>query len=267
MLFGDHPYGMPLYGTAESVARFETGSLLEAFTRHRDSGPWVLAVAGSRPVDEVVRLLERALAGFTPVAARRRFATGALAGNGSAKHGHERLTKDREQTHIVYGFRALSWGDPDRAALDVLINVLGGHGGRLSKELRDKESLAYTVSPLVAYGADGGLVGSYIACAPAKAERARAALEQEMLALTEKAPAAGEVERARSHIIGTHDMSLQRSDSQTSTMALMELYEYGYDDFLTYPEAIARVSAADVQRVARRLLVPAQSASVVVGPE
>jgi zinc protease len=166
---------------------------------------------------------------------------------------------------VVYGFSGLSWGDPDRAALDVLVSVLGGHGGRLFRTLRDRDSLAYSVSPLVSYGRHPGLVGSYIACAPDKTDRALAGLANEMHALAEQPPTQAEVERARSHIVGTHDMGLQRSDAQASTMALMELYGYGYDDFLVYPRAVAKVTAEDVQRVARRLFA-AKPASVVVSP-
>ena len=59
---------------------------------------------------------------------------------------------------------------------------------------------------------------------------------------------------------------MQRSDAQTSTMALMELYGYGYDDFLTYPKAIAAVKEQDVLRMAQRLFRPEVATEVLVGP-
>ena len=149
---------------------------------------------------------------------------------------------------------------------DVLINVLGGHGGRLFRELRDKDSLAYTVSPIVSYGTHAGIAGSYVACAPAKADRALAALKTEMLALTREPPSAAELDRSRNYIIGSHDMGLQRSDAQTSTMALMELYGYGFDDFLSYPKAVAKVSADAVLKVAQRLFREDRAIDVTVGP-
>jgi len=62
-------------------------------------------------------------------------------------------------------------------------------------------------------------------------------------------------------------MGLQKSDALTSTMALMELYGYGYDDFQTYPRRIAEVGPEDVLRVAKRLFQPDKAARVRVGPD
>jgi zinc protease len=223
-----------------------------------------VAATGPFPEGDVVKLLGKALASFQPSARPRHFPSEAWTGTGSA--GHEKIAKDREQTHLVYGFPGITWGDPDRAALDVLMNVLGGHGGRLFRKLRDQESLAYSVSPIVSYGKHPGAVGSYIACAPSKEAQAAAGLRSEMLALVAQAPEPAEVDRARNYIIGTHEMSLQRSDAQTSTMALMELYGYGHDDFLSYPARVAAVTPSDVQAVASRLFVEARAMLVVVGP-
>ncbi len=263
-MFGEHPYRFPLMGTVESVSSFTEESLLESFKRVRDTGPWVLAVASPRSADEVKDLLGKALAGFDPAPLERRFASDGL--RKEATSSRQVIDKDREQCHIVYGFPGLTWADPDRPALDVLINVLGGQSGRLFRELRDAQSLAYTVSPMVSYGRHPGLVGSYIACAPAKAEQALHGLKTEMAALAKKAPSAQELDRARNYIIGTHDLGMQRSDAQTSTMALMELYGYGYDDFLTYPKAIAAVKEQDVLRMAQRLFRPEVATEVLVGP-
>lgn len=263
-VYGKHPYRFPLYGTAETVNGYNPDNLLAAYCASRDRGPWCFAGTGPFSPSEAQDRVAKALEGFRPSGTPRKFASETLRGSGeSAKLT---MVKDREQSHLVYGFPGLDWGDPDRAALDVLVNVLGGHGGRLFMELRDKESLAYSVSPIVAYGRHGGAVGAYMACAPAKAERAAQGIHDEMDKLCKAPPTTEELERAINHIVGTHELSLQRSDSQTSTMALMQLYGYGWDDFLRYPERIAKVAAGDVQRVARRLFTPERAISVLVGP-
>ena len=86
-----------------------------------------------------------------------------------------------------------------------------------------------------------------------------------MLALVESLPAQAEVDRARNYIIGTHEMSLQRSDAQASTMALMELYGYGFDDFLSYPGRVGAVTREAVRDVAARLFVEDRDVLVIVG--
>jgi zinc protease len=264
-IFGAHPYRHPLYGTKQSLPSFSPKSLLKAYVERRDGGPWVLAATGSLAPDKAAKRFETALKAFRPKAAKRRFTSDALISEPSPSR-HE-IPKEREQAHIVYGFKGLTWDDSDRTALDVMTNVLGGHGGRLFTNLRDRDSLAYTVSPIVSYGCHPGVLGSYIACAPAKVEQALLGLKNEMARIAETPASDAEVERSRNYIVGSHDMSLQRSDSQTSTMALMELYGYGFDDFLKYPKAIARVVPADVMRVARRLIDDKKAVTVVVGPK
>ncbi len=264
-LFGQHPYRYPVTGTLDTVSQFELTDLVGAYKEMLEAGPWVIAVASNLQTAKVEKLLSTALAGFRPLAARRKFSTSESLGTSS--FGSETIKKAREQVHLAYGFRGLTWDDKDRAALDVLTTILGGHGGRLFRELRDKQSLAYSVSPLVSYGCDPGLVGAYIACAPEKRDRAISALKLEFEKLVAKEPALTEVERAQNYIIGSHEMGLQKSDAQTSTMALMELYGFGFDDFLVYPRAISKVTAADVRRVAERLFVANKSVDVTVGPD
>ena len=264
MIYGKHPYRFPLFGTADSVSNFDQNMLLQAFETSRDAGPWVIAASGSFSNEEIVAKLSKALTGFNPAAAPRKFPSEMLKNTGEI--GAVKLEKDREQAHIALGFSGLDWSDPDRYALDVLVNVLGGHGGRLFKELRDKESLAYTVSPVVAYGRHGGAIGAYIACAPGKVSRALEGLRNEMSKVTRSSPTKSEVARAKNHIIGTHELGLQRSDAQTSSMALMQVYGYGFDDFINYPEEIAKVSEADILRAAQRLIKPDAAVEVVVGP-
>ena len=58
------------------------------------------------------------------------------------------LEKDKEQSHVIIGYRGLSLTDPDRFVLQTIQAILAGQGGRLFFELRDKSSLAYSISPL-----------------------------------------------------------------------------------------------------------------------
>ena len=95
------------------------------------------------------------------------------------------MVKKKNQSHIVYGFLGLSIDDPDLAALDVLTQVLGGQGGRLFVELRDKQSLAYSVTAFEMEGVDPGTFAVYMAGDPAKLDpsldgiRARAREDRE----------------------------------------------------------------------------------------
>jgi zinc protease len=68
--------------------------------------------------------------------------------------------------------RGISLTDERRFALDIIQAILAGQGGRLFLELRDKASLAYTVSPIHMNGVEGGYFGAYIGCSPEKGAKA-----------------------------------------------------------------------------------------------
>jgi zinc protease len=262
-MFGDHPYSRPTYGTREVVGQFTAEHLQQRFIELRDEGPWVISCVGSLDPAEIVAKLSEALKAWTPRTAARTFASDKQLSRGTPSK--KRINKDREQSHLAIGFPGINWADPDRAPLDVLVNILGGHGGRLFRKLRDRDSLAYSVSPIVSYGKHPGAVGSYIACAPGKVDQAVASLKREMLTMVETPPTEEETDRSKNHIVGSHEMDLQRSDAQAMTMALMELYGLGHDDFRSYPKLIEKVTPKDVHRVASRLLLEPLLCEVIVG--
>ena len=72
------------------------------------------------------------------------------------------LERDTEQAHVVLGMRALRTDDPDRYALGVLNQALGGGmSSRLFQEVREKRGLAYSVySYRAAYEETGALAVS-----------------------------------------------------------------------------------------------------------
>ena len=111
----------------------------------------------------------------------------------------------------MIGFRGLSLRDPDREALEVLTQVLSGQGGRLFLELRDRRSLAYSVSALNVEGVAPGLFAVYIATSPDKLADAELGMRSELERLLGEAPSEGELERARRYLIGNFAIDQQRA--------------------------------------------------------
>ena len=261
-IYGEHPYARPLYGTAETVEAFDKETVRQMFTEHAASGPWTMSLVGDFNEAVVLRQIEAA-ARSCDFAPERKAANFLMLKRQGRFQSH--IDMDKEQVHLVVGFPGFGWSDNRRYAMDVLMNVLGGQGGRLFVELRDKKSLAYSVSPLVSYGCDGGLLGAYIACAESKVDEAYSGICEQLSIIKEKLITEEELENAKSNIIGSHAISQQRSDAQASTMALMEAYGYGYDDFLKYPKNIAAVNREQLLLVAKECFDFDQSSVLSAG--
>jgi len=122
------------------------------------------------------------------------------------------------------------------------------------------------VGPLQSQGIGGGLVGAYLATAREKTEKARGSLERELSKISSKGLSSEELLWARSFLIGNHEIGLQRTSSQAMTMALMELYGLGWDDFQTYPDRLRAVTMGDATAAALpnpKAAVPRRGATTV----
>jgi zinc protease len=250
-LFREHPYRRPLLGTRDTVARFDDEALRAHHERLIRARNLVVAVAGDVDPDDVAARISARLADldpgpFEPPALCVEPAPDAIR---SAE-----LRKDRAQAHLVIGFRGLTLADPDRDALELIAQLLAGQGGRLFLELRDRRSLAYTVSATNVEGLAPGWFAAYIATAPDKVEEARSGLLAELERLLQEAPDELELERARRHLIGGFAIDQQRNAFHASQVALNDLYGLGPDADRRYAERIRAVTTADVLRVARRVI-------------
>ena len=264
LLYHQHPYSLPVYGSGKILDREDHFSLLSEFECRRDAGPWVIGGVGSWDAEDVYDLLSRCLDGFHPRTGSRSFPGSQIIVDKPKAATHFQM-KDKEQTHIVVGTKGLDWFAKERATLDVLSTVLGGSGGRLFLKLRDQESLAYTVTPVSSYGCHAGVFAAYLACATDKVDQALQGIFREFLDLQARPVTDAELTRAKNYLLGSHESDMQRGDAQAMTMALMQLYGVGYDDFLKYPEAVESVTASDIQSLASTLLDPEHLLSVIVG--
>jgi zinc protease len=250
-LFERHPYRLPIPGTPETVARFGRVALEEHQHRLVRADNLVIAVVGDVDPDESAALVTKHFAeldGGSEVEAT-------LPPNEPVPRAVRRAVerKERAQAHLVIGFRGLDVHDHERHALEVLCQILSGQGGRLFLELRDKRSLAYTVSATNVEGMAPGFVALYIATAPEKLDEARAGMLDELRRAVDAQPAAPELERARRALLGSFAIERQRSAARALQLALDARYGLSGDFDVDYPERIRSVGADDVLRVARRI--------------
>ena len=114
------------------------------------------------------------------------------------------------------------------------------------------------------YTVDPGYFAVYIGCGPGKIGEALAGIRSELARCRTEPPRADELERARTHLIGTHAISLQRNSARAAVYAFDECYGLGADASARYAEHVAAVRGEDVLAVAARLLDPAREIVALV---
>lgn len=245
-MFGDHPYGRDTYGDVKGIAKLTQKTVSDIFARK--SGLTIVA-SGAFDPKEMRDYVQQATKGFKP-------------GKGELKafkiHYPDKDIRvfqesKKEQSHLVFAYPGLDLRDKDRYTMQVMQAILAGQGGRLFVELRDKASLAYSVSPMRMEGLEGGYFGAYIGCSPEKAETAIRMMRDEFTKLVETQVHEHELARAQRYLIGKHDIELQKNSAITSSILFD--YIYGIDFLETYKFAanIRTVDRESIRKLAERI--------------
>jgi zinc protease len=263
LMFPGHPYGRRASGTIESVGRLTREQVSAFYQRHyRPDGANIVAV-GDVTVADIRRELLQRLGDWTAPAGP----VGAVPKTPPITAPQERkIVRDLTQTTVLLGRPSIRQDDPEYFALAVATYVLGGGStSRLFTRVREERGLAYSVhsSLLPArYGA------SYLVSLQTKTDglvEAMRVTREEMARLGREPVAPRELALAKAYLIGSFPLRLDTSGKLARFLAAVEESGLGLDYPERYKERIARVTAADVQRVAARYLDPATFSEVQVG--
>ncbi|NTX04349.1 pitrilysin family protein [Myxococcus sp. CA040A] len=262
-LYRTHPYRLPVSGESRAVARLGPESLRAWHAAYMNPAQMVLSVVGDVRAEEV---LARAHELFGD-------ASGALAAPPPVapeplpeSPREHRQVLARSLTHLALGFMGARVTDTWRHALKVLSTLLAGQGGRLFRELRDKRAMAYSVNSYSMEGVDPGYFAIYMGTSPEKVTAALVAIRSELERVRDERVSEEELERARQHLIGTHELGLQRNAARAAMLAMDGCLGVGQENFQHYAQRVSEVTADHVRDVARRVIDFERSALAVVGP-
>lgn len=258
-----HPLGWDVAGTPESVSSLNRSGLADFL--HHNYGPnnTVISVAGDVQHQEVVDLVGRLLGDWRGAAAPD-FTPAPADGVGP----HVALiSKKVEQSHLALHLPGLARDHGDRFALGLLNVVLGeGMSSRLFLEIRERLGLAYAVDSYVSHLADTGVTGVYAAVAPDRALEALTAILAQLQRLRDELVDARTLHSAKEYIKGRLVLGLEDTMAVSGWFGRQEALGGEQLTVEQILERVEKVSAEDVQRVARQLFQAGYGRLAVVGP-
>lgn len=228
----------------------------------------ILAVAGDFSRDDILARLGKVFAAgwkrenvsFPPVPVPEPSSKGSLF----------LIKKDINQSVIRMGHLGVSKDNPDIYALRVMNFILGGSGfeSRLMREIRTREGLAYNVDSDFSIGRR--FPGSFTAETETKAESTVRAIElmRSIIAgMTASPVSEEEIRQARDAMTNAFIFAFTSSAAVATQRAMLEYYGYPDNYLENFRGNIAKVTSADVLRVARKYLRPEAMQLVVAGDE
>ena len=259
-IFGDHPLGRPIIGTADVISSVPVPTIAEWHDGRYTGANIVVAAAGNLDHDRLVELVSAAVGldrtGPEAVSASPNGVSPVL-------RFHE---KETEQYHLCMGGPGIPRGDERRFALRVLDTILGGStSSRLFQEVREKRGLAYSVFSYASHYLDSGQVALYVGTRPENVAEAMDVIGTELGRLQSEGVGEQELERARENVKGRTVLSMESTLSRMNRLGgsvLMGVPLLSVDEVLA---AFDAVTLDDVMALARELWNPERMSAAGVG--
>jgi predicted Zn-dependent peptidase len=237
-VFGDHPLGRPVIGTAEVVGAITSEQLAEFHADRYAPHGVVVAAAGSVDHDTLLRLIGEASEQASSNGAR---ASRAPQGPPVFKPRARFLRKDTEQYHVCLGGAGIARSDERRFALRILDNILGGtSSSRLFQEVRERRGLAYSVFSFSNMYANAGEIGLYVGTRPENLRQALEVLAGELERFVSSPVTEEELTRSRENVKGRMVLGLESTGARMSRLGSSVLHGM---PILSVEEVIERIDA------------------------
>ena len=260
LAYGEHPYANE--ATVQSVTAITREDLLQFHATHYVANRAVIAMIGDisrAQADEIARQLTARLPQGAPLAA----ITPVVA----PKAVEQRIPHPASQAHILIGMPALQRGDADVFALTVGNYILGGGGfvSRLTKEVREKRGLAYSVYSYFNAMEQPGPYQAGLQTRKDQADEALKVVREQIASYLQTGPTEAELKAAKDNLIGGFALRIDNNRKILDNIAVIGYYQMPLDYLDTWTMQVAKVTLADVRAAFNRKLAMDKIVTVVVG--
>ena len=251
-LYGQHPYGVSVLGTEESVARLTSEDLKQYHQTYFRPDHLIVSLSGRITKEQAVDLI-------TQVFGDWQIPSTTLAINElpsiNTEPSKKVIHQDTQQSIVMLGYRGTAVTDEAYPVLKLLSTYLGnGLSSRLFVELREKRGLAYDVSAFYPTRLELAPFITYMGTAPENTDIAIEGLSKEVERLREVELSDEELQGAKNKLIGQYALGKQTNGEIAQIYGWYECLGLGVDFDLQFPKAISQVTSQMAQEVANTYL-------------
>lgn len=261
-LFGLHAYGLPRFGTEDSVYSFTRSQVLNWYEQVFQWSKMTVSIVGDISRQKAMGFIQEwfAVQSDGPSGERAQIFP-VVPARGVREKVEER---NRSHTGIAFGFQGVPIKNNSFFTLEVLRSLLAGKGGRFNSKAHGplEGEKSFSVFNL-------GLLrdGAFFAHAVMPFSREREVSDQmvqEFHQLQRKLVTNAELFRAKAFAKGSHSLLLGKYSARANTLIQAWLAGLGKDWVIEYADRIDRVTPEAVLSMARELFNPERHAVGVV---
>jgi predicted Zn-dependent peptidase len=264
-VFGDHPLGRPVIGTAEVISSIPREEIARYHAELYVPANIVVAAAGNVTHEEVVALVTRGLEHRVTVAPGFANVRPPLVQAPPPRLRFQR--KDTEQFHVCLGAPGISRSDRRRFAASLLDAILGGSASsRLFQEIREKRGMAYAVYSFVSQYTDTGQIGVYLGTREENLADALAIAVEQIADIAAGNLDARELARAKENLKGRILLSMESTSTRMNRLGKTLIAD---SELLSLDRLVAEIDGVERESVcalAATLLDSGRLSAAGIGP-
>ena len=264
MMYPGQPLGRDILGRAERLRQYTTADALRFVRPYYHPCHTAFYVYGDVPFRTIVRTLERLTSDFGPAepslpATQPPFVPAVPA------EPLRIVTKQTHQAHVMVGGPAYGGCHPQRFALTLLNNILGGPGmnSRLNLSLREKAGLVYSVDSYLNSYPDTGFWNVYFGCDAHDVARCRRLLERELRRFTDNPLSEARLKAAKKQLLGQIGISTDAPENYALALGKTFAHYNRYRDIARLCRDINEVTAEEMQAVAAEVYRPERLTTLI----
>ena len=247
-VFGRHPLGRPVLGSAEVISAVSRRSLIAFHRRRYRPDNVVVADRGKRRPRQARDRSSRACARKPATSGPEAVAHGRRSSRRRSRRSSSSRSR-RSSTTCAWRRPASRAPTADASRRRCSTAILGGSASsRLFQEIREKRGLAYAVYTFSSQYADTGQIGVYVGTREENLAECLRIVSEQIGDLAEHGPRPDELERAKENLKGRIMLSMETTSNRMSRLGKSLITD---SELLGLDRILAEIEAVDVEAVAQ----------------
>ncbi|MCM1068171.1 MAG: insulinase family protein [Muribaculaceae bacterium] len=251
LAFAGTPLAHNILGTPGSVRDLGSEHCRAFLDRYYTTPNVVAFYSGPRTPESIAALVERHFEAMPRHSAPKR-------PSGTCKvEPFERTERlDTHQCHTLLGASVPGIGSPQRHAVALFANIIGGPGmnSLLNVELRERRGLVYSVEASTAMFTGGGLLNVYYGCDAADSARCRRICSDTFSRLADSGLSPRSLAAARKQYLGQLALASENRENRIMALARATLFRGAPSSAAEITAAIEAVDNSHISAIAQAML-------------